>query len=414
MTTGIKAWSITAASNNASPPNGAPEGWAPSTVNAVVRQIMAEVRSWYDDPAWIDYGYTYVYVATDQFKISSSNQTAKYAVGRRVRAQGTTTGTIYGTISVSAYSTDTTVTVVWDSGTLINETLTISVGQPSLGLPISNRHISNSETTIASDTTTDLGTATANVVSISGTTTITGFGSTAAVTSPVYFIRFTGVLTLTHNATSLILPGGANITTAAGDTAVIKYEGSGNWRCLLYSPASGQTVVPVTISAGLISAFGGTSAPSGYLACNGSAVSRTTYAALFAAIGTTWGAGDASTTFNLPSLNRRTLVGSGGSGTATIGNAVGNTGGEENHTLSTAELPAHSHFTIYSDTLTTGISPTNSNYVNRGSSGGLGNNDYTLQGTTNVPTVGLTSPTGSGTAHNIMQPSAIVLWCIKT
>jgi microcystin-dependent protein len=63
--------------------------------------------------------------------------------------------------------------------------------------------------------------------------------------------------------------------------------------------------------AGAIIPFGGATAPSGYLECDGSAVSRTTYAALYAAIGTTWGSGDGSTTFNLPDLRETALVGIG-------------------------------------------------------------------------------------------------------
>ena len=92
--------------------------------------------------------------------------------------------------------------------------------------------------TLASATTTDLGTAGSNIVAISGTTTITGFGSTAVTANPVYFVRFTGALTLTHNGTSLILPGAASITTVAGDAAIFEYLGSGNWRCLAYMPIS--------------------------------------------------------------------------------------------------------------------------------------------------------------------------------
>lgn len=242
MTTGIKNYSTTAASNNSAVPNGAPEGWAPSSVNNVVRQIMAEIRGWYEDPTWIDFGYTYTYVGATQFKISGQDQTAKYVVGRRVRAVGTLTGTIYGIITVSAFSTDTTITIVWDSGSLSNETLAISLGEPALGFPLSRRAIFNGETTVASATTTDLASANASVVAISGTTTITSFGSNAVTQNPLYFIRFTGALTLTHNATSLILPAGANITTAAGDTALMKYEGSGNWRCMFYNKATGNPV----------------------------------------------------------------------------------------------------------------------------------------------------------------------------
>jgi hypothetical protein len=88
--------------------------------------------------------------------------------------------------------------------------------------------------TIASATTADLGSDPAQSITISGTTTITSLGSSAP-SGAVKFVEFSGALTLTHNATSLILPGAANIVTVAGDTAVFRHEGSGNWRCLFYS-----------------------------------------------------------------------------------------------------------------------------------------------------------------------------------
>ena len=126
--TGIELYSKTAANNNSATPNGWPEGMAPSAVNDCARQMQAAIRTWYEDAQWINWGDTTVYVATTQFKISGSDVTSRYSVGRRVRAVGSSTGTIYGTITVSAFSTDTTVTVAWDSGTLSNETLTISIG----------------------------------------------------------------------------------------------------------------------------------------------------------------------------------------------------------------------------------------------------------------------------------------------
>jgi hypothetical protein len=92
--------------------------------------------------------------------------------------------------------------------------------------------------TIASATTTDIGAATTAEVEISGTTTITGLGTIAA--GARRSVRFLGALTLTHNATSLILPGAANITTAANDTAEFRSLGAGNWICLRYSLASGN------------------------------------------------------------------------------------------------------------------------------------------------------------------------------
>lgn len=101
------------------------------------------------------------------------------------------------------------------------------------------------EATLASNTTTDLGTIPgSNVIAISGTTTITSFGSTATTANPIYFLRFTGAMSLTYNATSLILPGGVSITTVAGDAAIAKYEGSGNWRIVSYTRASGTSPAP--------------------------------------------------------------------------------------------------------------------------------------------------------------------------
>lgn len=89
---------------------------------------------------------------------------------------------------------------------------------------------------VASATTTDIGAAASNLVRITGTTTITGFGTATA--GKARWVRFAGVLTLTHNATSLILPYGASITTEAGATALFVSEGSGNWRCYWYQPAT--------------------------------------------------------------------------------------------------------------------------------------------------------------------------------
>jgi hypothetical protein len=94
---------------------------------------------------------------------------------------------------------------------------------------------------IASATTTAIGGTTSNNVYITGTTTITGFGTIAAgITRRV---RFADALTLTHNGTSLILPGSANITTAANDTADFVSLGSGNWLCTNYKKASGAAIV---------------------------------------------------------------------------------------------------------------------------------------------------------------------------
>lgn len=102
---------------------------------------------------------------------------------------------------------------------------------------------------IASASTTNIANATGHFVHVTGTTTITAFGTATAGVKRT--VRFAGALTLTHNATSLILPTGANITTAANDVAVMVSEGSGNWRCVAYSRADGTPLTASTLDSDL-------------------------------------------------------------------------------------------------------------------------------------------------------------------
>lgn len=105
-------------------------------------------------------------------------------------------------------------------------------------------------------------------------------------------------------------------------------------------PATPAPPAPAAVPTGTILAYGGTSAPSGYLLCDGSAVSRSTYAALFAVIATAYGAGDGSTTFNVPNMVGRFAFGKAASGTgSTLGGTFGNidhvhTGPSHTHTVS--------------------------------------------------------------------------------
>jgi hypothetical protein len=96
--------------------------------------------------------------------------------------------------------------------------------------------INEASATVASASTTGIGAAAGNYVSVTGTTTITSLGTIQTGTRRV--VRFAGALTLTHNATSLILPGGANIVTEAGDVGVFVSLGSGNWFCVSYLRAA--------------------------------------------------------------------------------------------------------------------------------------------------------------------------------
>jgi len=100
--------------------------------------------------------------------------------------------------------------------------------------------------TVASATTTDIGAANSNTVNVTGTTTITSFGTAAEGT--LRYVYFSGALILTHGA-NLALPGGANITTGAGDWAIMRSSGAGVWSCISFSRASGATIATsITVS----------------------------------------------------------------------------------------------------------------------------------------------------------------------
>ena len=153
--------------------------------------------------------------------------------------------------------------------------------------------------------------------------------------------------------------------------------------------------------------------PAGYLICDGSAVSRTTYIQLFSVIGTTYGAGDGSTTFNIPDIQGKTVVGK--DTTDNDFNTMGETGGEKTHTLTTAELPSHNH--SISDSGHRHLVPNLTQYVNGrvGTVGSLYKNDGQINTEyTSTTTTGITiNSTGSGSSHNNLQPYITLNYCIK-
>ena len=129
---GIKDYSTTAANNTTIGSINTAEGMLPSNINNCFRGLGAEIREWYNDSQWVIYGdgdngFTITYASATSFTISGVDVTSFYHVGRRVKAVGSATGTIYGTIATTTFSTNTTVTVTWDSGSLSNETITVYV-----------------------------------------------------------------------------------------------------------------------------------------------------------------------------------------------------------------------------------------------------------------------------------------------
>lgn len=147
--TGIDSYSTTA-STNATATGGSvnwAEGQTAQSVNNSARQNMADLRSAFNDLIWFNFGtgdqgsgniaVPSVYASSTSFTIAGVDVTSVYHAGRAVRAVGTLTGTIYGVISSSSFSTNTTVNVTWDSGSLSNETLVISLSQiPVTGKPV--------------------------------------------------------------------------------------------------------------------------------------------------------------------------------------------------------------------------------------------------------------------------------------
>ncbi len=165
--------------------------------------------------------------------------------------------------------------------------------------------------------------------------------------------------------------------------------------------------------------YAGVAAPSGWLLCDGSNYATATYPNLFTAIGYTWGGSGAN--FNVPNMTRRVGMGSGGSGTGVIGNAVGNTGGSETITLTNSQVPTTSVTVSINDPGHRHSRSNTSPSINVDNTGStrvdvFGIGTYTNSSLTSSDTTGITaagSVNGGGTAHDNIQPAAIVLKIIK-
>ena len=128
MATNIKDYSTTQADNTTLNTINVAEGMLPSNLNNAIRALMKNTRDWFNDAQWIEYGdgsasYTATYVSGTAFTIDGSDVTAIYHANRRVQVVDSA-ATLYGTISSTSFSTNTTVNVTWDSGSLTSGAIT--------------------------------------------------------------------------------------------------------------------------------------------------------------------------------------------------------------------------------------------------------------------------------------------------
>lgn len=199
------------------------------------------------------------------------------------------------------------------------------------------------------------------------------------------------------------------------DTGEIKYS-------------TGTDVISLALPTGVVMPYAGSSAPSGWLLCQGQEVSRTTYAQLDSIIGTTYGsytngAGGAGTThFRLPDLRGRAPIGAG-TGTGLTARSLGATVGAESHTLALSEIPSHDHggatgnpsathtHTITARTLSAQAEDIGFNFRAPGASSGTVQN--ITSGNNSANHTHTISSAGSGGSHNNMQPSLALNFIIR-
>jgi microcystin-dependent protein len=153
-----------------------------------------------------------------------------------------------------------------------------------------------------------------------------------------------------------------------------------------------------SLPAGTVSMTAATAVPSAWLLCDGQQVSRATYSGLFAAIGTTYGAGNGSTTFNVPNLKGRVPVGRDAGQTEF--DTLGDTGGAKTHTLTTTQIPEHAH-RIQRTNIAASAQGIDSSTV------------YKLKVDSGAD-FSTTQNAGGGEAHNNLQPYIALNYIIKT
>jgi microcystin-dependent protein/6-phosphogluconolactonase (cycloisomerase 2 family) len=382
----------------------------------------------------------------------------------------TTTGTLSVTFD-TGYSIPTTTSqtnwdtaysnyLQWDGGStsLVAATGRTSLGASTVGenlFTLTNPSAITFPRFNADNTVTALNDADFRTAIGAGTSSTTGTVTSISTTSPITGGTITGTGTIGINAASAntasyvvqrdasgnfsagtitaSLTGTASTATnlAGGGAGQVPYQSASGTTAMLSAGTSGQVLTSSGTSAptwsnvmpsGTIMQYAGATAPTGYLICDGSAVSRTTYATLFAVTSTTYGVGNGSTTFNLPNLQSRLPIGAGTGSGLTL-RTRGTTYGTETFTLASGNIPqltsgnmsanaSHSH---------TQLRPS---YVYVGSGGGAGNAAGTIiqtsdnvsgpqiqsQSTEHTHSVGNITPS----AVTFLPPSLALNYIIKT
>ena len=253
----ISTWSTTAASNNSTAPDGWPEGMPPSGVNNSAREMMAQIRDVWNDKDWFiigdqDGSTTFTYSSGTAVTVSATNVTTVYHANRRVKVVGGSTGTLYGYIASSSFSTNTTINFTFDSGSISASDAAVDV---YVGSSYDNVATSNiSPTTVSAKTTITSIDATNDFMLIWDATDSALKKATVANTVTHQDLDFegdSGSSSVDLDSQSLDIAGGSGITTTAsgqtltvaGDDASTSAKGVASFSSDNFAASSGAITI---------------------------------------------------------------------------------------------------------------------------------------------------------------------------